>query len=397
MKALTFIFKNRIALISGVLILFLFTSVSSIAGDDNKVTIGDKVLLKSKALGEERAVMVYTPRGYDLTNSSYPVIYLLDGENHFFHASGVVDFLSTQGKMPQALVVAIVNVDRGRDFTPTQVEKKQNTGGAEKFTAFISDELMPYVNKHYRTEPYNILVGHSLGGMYAAYSMLTRPDLFNAYIAISPYLAYDDNFVVKTAESKLQSKYSKGHKSFYMTLGNEPEYFEPVGKFAQIVKNASPEGLDFTYVKMEKEDHGTIPHLSIYNGLESIYSDWKLPQEKYEEGLASIDKHYQWLSDKYGYTIETPEFVINWLGYTYLQKKENPEMALEVFKENIQRYPKSANVYDSYGEALEKSGQIEDARKNYEKAVALAEKTNHPYLTVFRDNLLRVQQEVAEK
>lgn len=375
---------------------FVMSTSNLQAGDDNKIVIGEKVKLQSKVLDEERTMFVYLPVGYDLTEASFPVMYVLDGKTHFHHASGIVQFLSTQGLMPPTIVVAIVNVDRGRDFTPSKIEKKKNTGGADKFMSFITDELMPYINKNYRTHSFETLVGHSLGGTFATYALLNNPEVFDAYIAISPYLMYDDNMLLAKAETDLKPSYNHS-RYFYMTLGDEPKYTETVDKFVKMVKSASPEGLEFKYTHMTKENHGSIPHLSIYNGLESIYSDWQLPKDKYKEGLASIDNHYKFLSDKYGYKIETPEYTINGLGYYYLQKEEDTDKAIEVFKENVKRFPASANVYDSLGEAYENSGQNKKAEKNYQKAVEIAEKENHPYLKVFTDNLNRVQENLAEK
>jgi predicted alpha/beta superfamily hydrolase len=375
---------------------FVMSTSNLQAGDDNKIVIGEKVKLQSKVLDEERTMFVYLPKGYDLSSSGYPVMYLLDGGYHFHHASGIVQFLSSQGQMPPMIVVAVTNVDRGRDFTPTKIEKKANTGGADKFMSFLSDELFPYIEKNYRTETYNILTGHSLGGTFATYAFLTKPEMFDAYIAISPYLAYDENLLVTKAEAQINSSYKTGTQ-FYMTLGDEPKYVESIEKFTQIVESNSPEGLEFSYIQMKDENHGSIPHLSIYNGLESIYSDWQLPKDKYKEGLASIDHHYKFLSDKYGYKIETPEYAINGLGYFYLQKEEDTDKAIEVFKENVKRFPASANVYDSLGEAYENSGQNEKAEKNYQKAVEIAEKEDHPYLKVFTDNLNRVQENLAER
>jgi len=375
---------------------FVVSTSNLQAGDDNKIVIGEKVTLQSKVLDEERTMLLYLPDGYDLTEANFPVMYVLDGGAHFHHASGIVQFLSSRGVMPPTILVAITNVDRNLDFTPTKIEKKENTGGADNFMSFISDELMPYVNKNYRTQPYKILVGHSLGGTFATYALLNNPEVFDAYIAISPYLMFDDNMLIAKTKTDLKPSYNDG-EFFYMTLGDEPNYTETVEEFVKMVKTTSPKGLDFSYTHMTKEDHGSIPHLSIYNGLESIYSDWQLPKDKYKEGLASIDEHYKFLTDKYGYKIETPEYTINGLGYFYLQKEEDTDKAIEVFKENVKRFPASANVYDSLGEAYENSGQNEKAEKNYQKAVDIAEKENHPYLKVFTDNLNRVQENLAEK
>ena len=206
---------------------------------------------------------------------------------------------------------------------------------------------------------------------------------------------FDDNLLVKKAKNQLKSKYD--NVQFYMTLGDEPKYVESLEKFTKIVELNSPEGLEFSYTQMKDENHGSITHLSIYNGLESIYSDWQLPKDKYKEGLASIDEHYKFLTDKYGYKIETPEYTINGLGYFYMQKEEDTEKAIKIFKENVKRYPESANVYDSLGEAYETNGQFAEAEKKYAKAVKIAEKENHAFLKTYKDNLIRIQTTLAEK
>ena len=141
---------------------------------------------------------------------------------------------------------------------------------------------------------------------------------------------------------------------------------------------------------MEEEDHGSIPYLSLFNGLRFTFSEWRLPQDKFAAGLEEIDKHYQYVSEKYGSEIETPEITINFLGYNYLQNNEI-EKAISVFLENVKRYPESANVYDSLGEAYENDNQIKLAEKNYQKACELGKASDDPNLPVYKRNLERVQ------
>jgi len=371
----------------------LLGSLMLVQAGNNWFSIGETINLKSKILNEERSIIVYTPETYHLSDKQYPVMYLLDGGSHFHHASGIVQYLAHVGNMPEMIVIAITNVDRSRDFSPTHTEKIPTSGGAEKFMKFLSEELIPFVDKNYRTSPYDILVGHSFGGTFATYALLKEPDLFNAYIAISPYLMYDDNMLVDAAGKKLQSKFND-QVQFYMTVGDEPKYFESLEEFTEIVESKSPEGFELNYVQMKDENHGSVPHLSIYNGLEWIYTDWKLPKDAFKEGLASIDMHYSNLSKKYGYEITTPENTINQLGYIYLGKKEM-DKAIKVFKENVVRYTKSANVYDSLGEAYENNDQFAEAEKNYQKAVKLA-KQGHPNLNVYEKNLKRMQEKLAQ-
>jgi len=383
------------ALVLSIVSIFMLGLIStSLAGDDNYI-IGEKIKINSKVLNEERTLLVYLPNGYKKTQTKYPVIYVLDGSWHFHHATGIVQYLSARGLMPPTIVVAIVNVDRNRDFTPTKIEKIEVSGGADIFMSFITDELKPYLNKNYRVNSYDMLVGHSLGGTFATYSLLNYPDVFDSYIAISPYLMYDDNMLLAEAETKLKSSYNSS-KYFYITLGDEPNYTEAVESFVKIVQTTSPKGLEFSYTPMTKESHNSIPHLSIYYGLEAIYSDWKLPKETLKEGLASVDKHYAKLSKKYGYKIEASENSINALGYQYIQGKNYSE-AIKVFKENVKRFPASSNVYDSLGEAYEYDGQLTEAEKNYAKAVEIGEKEQHAFLETYKVNLNRIKVLLAEK
>ena len=371
-------------------ISFLFFHNQSFAQDDgNSLMIGKQVGIHSTVLNEDRIVWVYLPDSYHFDSVSYPVIYLLDGGFHFLHTAGIIQFLSSNGRIPNAILIAVTNVDRTRDFSTSTVENIARSGGAEKFHGFLSDELMPMINTTYRTAPYQILVGHSLGGLYAAWSLIEHPKTFQAYIAISPYLLYDDEMVIELAEKKLSPKLLQG-KSFYMTLGDEPAYYQAVDKFISVLKKQKATNFQFDYVHMEEEDHGSIPHMSIYNGLEFIFSDWMLPTEVYAKGLTAIDRHYKEASKKYGHQYAASEAMINQLGYQYLQT-DNMVEGIKVFKENVKRYPSSANVYDSLGEAYEKNNQLKQAEKNYTMAVKLALPISHINLEAYQTNLKRVQ------
>lgn len=378
-----------------LLAVFILGLLSISYAGDNEISIGKKITIQSKVLDEERTILVSLPDEYDLTETNYPVMYVLDGKWHFQHVSGIVQYLSSRGIMPPTIVVAVVNIDRNRDFTPTNIEKLPVSGGADKFMSFLTDELMPYVNKNYTTSPYNILVGHSLGGTFATYALLNNPEVFNAYIAISPYLMFDDNYLLAKAKTDLRSSYNPS-QYFYVTLGDEPKYTESVETFVKMVETTSPKGLEISYTHMEKENHTTIPHLSIYYGLEAIYADWRLPKETLKEGLAGVNKHYEKLSKKYGYKITASEGTINALGYQYIANK-NYDEAIKVFKQNVKQYPKSANVYDSLGEAYEYNEQLSDAEKNYAKAVEIGEEEDHAFLETYKTNLNRIQIQLAEK
>jgi predicted alpha/beta superfamily hydrolase len=378
-----------------ILGLFVLSATSLFTAEikEGKYILGDQITINSEILDQDRQILVYVPTGYEASTREYPVMYLLDGGYHFLHTTGIVQYLSGLGMMPQTIVVAIQNIDRNKDFLPTNIKDVPTSGGAAKFLSFISDELTPYIEANFRTVPYRTLMGHSFGGTFTAYTFLEKPDLFNSYIAISPVMHWDNDLLVTMAETALKDKYDN-YKFYYMTLGDEPPYLPAIGKFVALINKKSPVNLDFSYTHMPDENHGTIPHKTIYNALEKLYDGWALPRDINEQGLAAVDAHYKMITEKYGYNNPTPELVINMLGYNYLMNKEYGK-AIEVFQENVKRFPASANVYDSLGDAYENNKQFELAKENYAKACDLAQ-GDDPALEVFRMNLERMQEKLGK-
>ena len=212
-------------LLAGILLFLLFGSTSAQTREGNQRALN--AVINSEILHEERDFIIYLPDDYYTSENEYPVLYILDGRTHFHHATGAVNFLSVYGKIPDMIVVSIINVDRNRDFSPVHVESIPTSGGADKFLGFMSGELIPNMDLDYRTSGFNVLMGHSFGGTFAVFSLLTEPEVFDAYIAISPYLHYADNYLIKESIQSLKP-YKKSRKYIYMTVGYEPDYFDPL-------------------------------------------------------------------------------------------------------------------------------------------------------------------------
>lgn len=88
---------------------------------------------------------------------------------------------------------------------------------------------------------------------------------------------------------------------------------------------------------------------------------------------------------------------INGMGYQYLMEMKEPQKAEVIFKANTILFPESANVHDSYGEALAMNGKLHEALKSYEKAVAVAKKNDDPNLDLFKENLDMVRKKATGK
>jgi predicted alpha/beta superfamily hydrolase len=367
------------------------------------IVIGESLTLHSDVLDEDRTVLVYEPTGYDRSDASYPVMYLLDGDTHFHHTTGIVEFLARNGYIPQMLVVGLPNTDRTRDLTPPTATDTAGAfptaGSADAFLSFIVDELIPYVDGNYRTAPYRILVGHSFGGLFAVHTLLARPDVFDAYVAISPTLWWNGGSPISRAETFFE-EHPDSDPFLFMTMGNEGgRMLSSVREFSAVLEERAPDSFEWEFALMDEETHGSIPHRTIYRAMERLYDGWRIPNfaELVERGgLGAVDRHFAEMSRKYGYEIETPENLFNQVGYWFLGQGRIDE-AIAAFERNVQIYPGSANVYDSLGDAFDAAGQLERARASYAKAVELAEAADHPGLAVYRANLERIREKIGSR
>jgi len=369
-------------------------------GNNNKIIIGEKKILHSSMLNEERTISIYLPRGYNQSENKYPVLYLLDGDAHFHHATGIVSFLSGQAIIPQLIVVAISNIDRNRDFTPTK-HKTDTTGffitsgGADNFLMFINNELIPFIDQNYRTERYRILFGHSLGGLLTAYTLFSQPEMFDACIAVGSSLYWDSRLVLRMAD-KMLSKNKSFKKFLFFTIGNESSGIMASNQgLLSLLENKAPNDFEWGFQHYTDDNHGSAPHQSIYDGLRKLYSNWRIPENIVGTNYEALGGHYRMLSEKYGYVIDVPEFILNLHGYRLLGQNKIEE-AIETFKINVKKYPNSSNVYDSLGEAYERNGQLDLALNNYQTAVQKGMEKSNPNLQIYKKNLDRVKEKLSE-
>ena len=247
------------------------------------------ITIPSKVLNQERQIYIHVPKQDSASpNKTFPVLYLLDGENHFHILSAYIDYLSHWEVIPPIIVVGIISKDRRKDLTPTKsiidydgkVDSVYSpSGGNEHFFRFMRAELIPHIEKNYKVEPYRIFAGHSFGGITTINCMLTHPDMFNAYLAISPSLWWDNKYIIKLAEKKL-TKSAYLNKKFFYSVGNEgindPNSFHTdVLKLDSLIVNRTPKGLLYKYKCYPEESHMSEPVVAYYDALRFLYQDWK--------------------------------------------------------------------------------------------------------------------------
>jgi uncharacterized protein len=374
-------------------LVFVNTSVAQV------VSFGESYRIHSSQVNEEREYKVYLPDSYKWARDKrYPVLYLLDGDSHFFHTAAAVDFLSGQGEIPEMIVIAIASTVRVRDFTQTDWSSHWvGGGGADKFRAFLSKELIPEIDRTYRTQDFRVLFGHSAAGQFALYCLTSDPNLFQAYFALSPSLDWDDELPLRSLESYFSS--AQTLKTF-VYVGRGDDYaggkaLADFNKLAEILGKA-PQGVRSQIRSFPDESHTTLPLIGQIDALRSLYSGWRLPDATLDKGLAAVQAHYENLSKMLSLRVAIPENALNDLGYAALQQGKVKE-AITLFQSNVDANPNSANAYDSLAEGYLKDGQLLAAKSAEDRSVQVARQWANPNLIRFEQKAKKIDQQLEEQ
>lgn len=266
------------AMFGGTALVALFLCTVGMAGssfaqvDNTPVVFGTSRTIHSQVLGEDRTLLIHLPEDYGKSDKKYPVLYKLDGERDvFLQTASVVNYLiDSGGRIPDHIIVGITNTDRMRDMDPEH--------GADTFIQFLKTELVPFIDKNYRTNSFKVLCGQSLSSIFALYSFLKQPDLFNGYI-LSSFGLYKESlasaFEKELRKSQELKKVSRRH--IFITNGKLDSY-DPDGsiarrgtQFLDSLKGLASVSVLLNYKTYDDEGH--VPFPSTYDGLKWIYRE----------------------------------------------------------------------------------------------------------------------------
>ena len=373
------------------------------------VEVGVADSLYSEVLGEQRPFWIHLPNGGDLQDGHrYPVIYLLDGSVHLDGLAAIQKYYS-HFRLPEMIVVAISNrAHRTRDLTTSSVDTRQgvtveDSGGAEAFTRFLADELLPAIDRTYPTSGHRTLIGHSYGGLFTIHTLIRHPDLFRNYVAIDPSLDWDDQALLHEATSALAEDDFSG-KGLYVSLANDIIRFSDtmtVGKvvrdttdfslgirsilaFTEAAENHPENGLRFSWGFYEQDIHGSVPLVSMRDGLVFLYDWWELkhpalyndPSTPTPEIVGLIRDRTAALTEGMGEPMAMQDDLLTMLGYMALEG-DQPEKARAIFELLVEYYPVSADAHSALAEGFEAEGDWERALHHARLAFSLSGSEAH--------------------
>ncbi len=361
----------------------------------------------SKTLNESRDFWLRLPDGFQPGNDKkYAVIYLMDGFSLESTLEAVYD--NYWGHyLPNMILVGVSNrKNRTRDLTTSQIKMRRGstfdyeTGGAETFTKFMEEELIPYIDKKYPTIAYRTLIGHSHAGQFTINMLINHAHLFQNYIAIDPTLDWDNQKLLKQAKEKFKAEDYTG-KSLFVSLAAEmlhmqnesitidnvmsdtSEFSLParsILEFSQLAK--SQDQLNFSSKVYHEDLHGTVPLPTIRDGLIFLFEWYQFkspqkynnPETPIEELVTLLKEQEQIYTEHFGVpTAPMIDEMLNGYGYMNMQMGQ-PKKAFMFFELNIKHNPKNAAAYESMANYYESENDKVNTLKYLNKAFELSAK-----------------------
>lgn len=271
-----------------IIVLFLL-GIPGFAQDNGKTTQqinlynSQLTILHSNIVNDDYHIYISLPDDYDTSGKSYPVLFLLDGDVSFGIATSIARYLQIGDNIPELIVVGIgygaikssSRNERARDYTFTQIPYTSQFGGAPKFIAFIRDELFPYIDGKFRTDPNNRTISsYSLGGLLACYILFTEPTLFNRYIVGSPHLS-SNNFEIFDIQDEALNNFTDINANVFISVGSEEsdeEYFNPINQLVTTINDKAYPDLILETKVFDGGTHLLCPPEVLSYGLVSVFS-----------------------------------------------------------------------------------------------------------------------------
>ena len=383
-----------------LLILFFISSVTLYSQETDSIrnnNIYDKIY--SDKLSAEREITIQLPRDYNLDQEKrYPVFIVFDGDYLFEIVSGNVDYMSFWGDIPEAIVVGINQIDSR--YNDTSVVDNINftpISSTANFFEFVSQELIPYINKNYRTTNFRVAVGHERTANFINFFLIKKFPIMNGYIAISPkYTKKMKEYLAQYLISSSQNIY------YYLSTSNEDfqSISEDVLDFNQRLDSLNNENIHYKFQNLAIPSHYTLPAYTIPYSIEDMFSIYKdINRIEYDSIILKLETSpVKYLEEKYE-KIKNHFGVIKEISINdfiaveqYIDEKEKFYFFKDLAKLATRKYRET--ILPSYymGRFYEETGDAEKAMHIYRSAYNMDDIAG-----ITKEYLLQKADEIAEK
>jgi predicted alpha/beta superfamily hydrolase len=267
-------------------------------------------LLRSKLVNDDFEILVLMPP--EGVTGPLPVIYFTDASlGTFGMATSVVSLLQGGIEIPPVLLIGIgypigANARefirlRTRDFSPT-ADRGQETmmaqlmgfaklesGGAPAFLEFLTTELRAWVKERFEVLDDTTLVGDSMGGLFATYTLFRQPEAFSRYVIGSPWLCWNPS-----VSERYEQEYAASHRDLnatvFLAAGADEAVLRPgfpaamasiycqadtaarTRRLGEALASRNYPSLRLTTRIFPEETHFTIPAILLAHGLRDVFA-----------------------------------------------------------------------------------------------------------------------------
>ena len=273
------------------------------------VSIGERVSVPSKILGKPHELLIYTPPSYDYSQQQrFPVLYIVDGDYNFHYLTGLIELWSNiSAFMPEMVVVGISGGDTASYRSLVKLPLNPASGDSDAGRAgmmldAMKAEIMPHVNAHFRTNNFNVLGGHSIGGLFVTYAAIHQPALFDRFIAVSPSLWWQGGIMKDHVAGYLKDN-PEVKSQLYITLANEQGM--GVHGFIEMLQAQRRGDFKYQFKQFPDETHGSVGLASYQWAMFDIFKASRL-SERYFESPAAVSDYAKSLTQAYGRVMPIP-------------------------------------------------------------------------------------------
>ncbi len=335
--------------------------------------------IESSKLGETRELKIQLPRGYNSNeDKKYPLFIVFDGDYLFEAVVGNVDYYSYWEDMPESIIVGINQVDKRFDDCMYSAQNSLPIETGSKFFEFVGMELIPYIEKTYRTTNFKVVVGHGETANFINYFLLKPQPLFQGYIAVSPELAPNMIDYLPERLSKLESK-------LFYYLANTKNDPGSIKKMTEVLNKdlsaIEDKNLVYNFNSFETPSHYSAPLHALPNAIENIFRVFQpISKKEYKETILELEtspvaylvEKYQTINDLFG--LERRILINDFKAVSAaIEKTEQFEYYEELGKIARDQYPKTLLGGYYLARFYEEMGEPKKAMRTYETAYTLKE------------------------
>ena len=257
--------------------------------------------IHSQKLNEDREITISLPFSYAQNKTKkYTLLIILDGDYLLDPFEGALKYGAYWDDMPEVIIVGITQNQKNERESDCTID--QETGlpeeKGEAFFEFIGQELLPYLQKNYRTAPFKIIAGHDVTAGFLNFYLYKDNPLFNGYISLSPDLAtgMEENIPARLALAKQPLFYY--HSTADGDLKSTQKQIIRMDSIAKEIKNPN---VNYRFDNFIGDSHYSLVIQSIPKVLYqffSVYQPISIPE--YNDKIAVLPSGYvDYLIKKY--------------------------------------------------------------------------------------------------